>query len=66
MHIVNHQCKESFETKLRYFDQVEILLDMLIESGRILSMEDKFTMPHDDVVIILEMIRERLIDIHDC
>jgi hypothetical protein len=28
-------------------------------------MEEVFTIPHDDVVIVLELIRERLIDVKD-
>jgi hypothetical protein len=58
-------CKEAFTNKLRYSDQIEILLDMLIESGRHCTTEDRFTLPHDDVIIMLELIRERLIDIED-
>jgi hypothetical protein len=58
-------CKEIFANKLRYSDQIEILLDMLIKSGRSYTMEESFTLPHDDVVTVLELIRERLIDIKD-
>lgn len=56
-------CKQAFTNKLRYSDQIEILLDMLIESGRHCTIEERI--PHDDVVIVLEFIRERLIDIKD-
>jgi hypothetical protein len=64
MNIVNDlPCKESFNDKLRYSDQVEVLLDILIESGKGCTMEERFTMSHDDVVTVLELIRERLIDI---
>jgi hypothetical protein len=38
---------------------------MLIESGRHCITEESFTLPHDDVVTVLELIRERLIDIKD-
>jgi len=58
-------CKEAFTNKLRYSDQIEILLDMLIQSGRSCKIEQGFTFPHDDVVIVLELIRERLGDIKD-
>jgi hypothetical protein len=58
-------CKEAFKNKLRYSDQIEVLLDALIESGRRYSNEEHFAMPHDDVLIVLELIRERLIDIKD-
>jgi len=58
-------CKEAFKNKLRYSDQIEMLLDALIESGRRHLNEECFAMPHDDVLIALELIRERLIDIKD-
>ncbi|OFA33269.1 hypothetical protein BAE46_00730 [Glaciecola punicea] len=58
-------CKEAFKNKLRYSDQIEVLLDVLIERGRRYSNEEHFKMPHDDVLIVLELIRERLIDIKD-
>ena len=65
MKIIDLPWSETFANKLRYSDQIEILLDMLIDSGKRYSMEDKFTLPHDDVVIILELVRVRLIDIKD-
>jgi hypothetical protein len=65
MNIIDLPCKETFANKLRYSDQIEILLDMLIASGKSNPMEEVFTIPHDDVVIVLELIRERLIDVKD-
>jgi len=65
MNIVDLPCKEIFINKIKYSDQIEVLLDILIESGRRCTMEDRFTMTHADVVIVLELIRGRLTDIKD-
>lgn len=65
MNIVDLPCKETFNNKLRYSDQIEVLLDMLIESGKNNALDECFTIPHDDVLIVLKLIRERLIDIKD-
>jgi hypothetical protein len=62
MNIVDLSSKETFANKLRYSDQIEILLDMLIASGKSNPMEVGFTIPLDDVVIILELTIKRLIE----
>lgn len=49
----------------KYPDEIEILLDMLIQSGRAMPMEDTFTIEHDDVVTMLELIRERVVTVND-
>jgi hypothetical protein len=51
INIVYLLCKDTFANKLIYSDQIGILLDMLIASGKRNLIEEAFTIPCDDVVL---------------
>ncbi|MDT0596107.1 hypothetical protein [Glaciecola petra] len=47
--------------KLSNQQQAETMLNILLNSGRETQYEDRFALPHDDVMMLLELIRECLI-----
>jgi hypothetical protein len=47
-------------------EQADAMILMLLISGRATKSEDDFAMCHDDVMMLLELIRARIMDITDC
>ena len=45
----------------KYLDQVEVLTDMLLNDGRRNPMVEGFQTTHEDVLIALELIKDRII-----